>query len=360
MKLIKWFLIVALIVGGVAAGLWYSDDKKKQAAEEDAPSLVATAERRDLESNLLLTGEITPAYAQDVKSEVGGKIKSINVEIGQTVHKGDLLAVIDDTDLLTQQNTAQTNIDGATLEMEKTQGNYERAKALYEQKLISKESFANLESDLAIAKNALEKAQSTKQSVQDQLKKTRILAPFDGTVLDIPVNLGQVVVAAASVNSGTLIMPFADLSQLLIKCQVNQVDAPRLKQDLPVGVNMGEQEVPLKAHIQFIAPLAKVVNNIKGFEVRALIDQNDGRLKPGMSVSMNVPVGKAEDVLSVPVSAIFRDNKQSVVYVRKGEGSEKRKVTIGLTNLSFAEIKSGVKEGEEILLVEPASTPGKS
>jgi len=194
----------------------------------------------------------------------------------------------------------------------------------------------------------------------DQLKKTRILAPFDGTVLDIPVNEGQVVVAAASVNSGTILMPFADLSQLLIKCQVNQVDAPRLSQSLPVSVNMGEQQTPVKAHIEFIAPLAKVVNNIKGFEVRALIDQSDGRLKPGMSVSMNVPVGRVADALSIPVSAVFRDNKENVVYVRKGESSERRVVTVGLTNLSFAEIKSGIKEGEEIWLVEPEAAPGKS
>lgn len=356
----KRFLIAILVLGAIAAGLWFTKDKWNPPTDKGTTELLATAEKRDLESNLLLTGEIKAGSLQDVKSEVGGKIKSINVEIGQTVKKGDLLVVIDDTDLLTQQATALKNIKGAELEMEKAKGNFDRAHALFEQKLISKEVHDNLESDLHIAENALSKSQSSLQAVKDQLNKTRILAPFDGTVLDIPVNEGQVIIAAASVNAGTVLIPFADLSQLIIMCQVNQADAPRLSSDLPVLVNMGDQEEPVKAKIQFIAPQAKVVNNIKGFEVRALLEHTDPRLKPGMSVSMNVPVGKASDAVSVPVSAVFRDNKQNVVYVQKGDSVEKRVVTIGLTNLSFAEIKSGLKEGDKIMLIEPEVKPGKS
>jgi multidrug efflux pump subunit AcrA (membrane-fusion protein) len=156
-------------------------------------------------------------------------------------------------------------------------------------------------------------------------------------------------------------MTFADLSQLLIYSHVNQVDAPRLALGQKVEVNMTDTaEDPVKAHIEFIAPLAVVKNNIKGFEVQAAIDDTNGRLKPGMSVSMNVPVGKASHAVSVPVGAIFKEKKSNVVYVRKGESTEKRKVILGVNNLSFVEIKSGVNEGEEILLVEPSVMPAKS
>ncbi len=81
-------------------------------------------------------------------------------------------------------------------------------------------------------------------------------------------------------------------------------------------------------------------NNIKGFEVHAEIEDNDGRLKPGMSVSMNVPVARASKAVSVPVTAVFRDRKENVVYVRNGDNTEKRKVVLGVTDLSFAEVKS--------------------
>lgn len=358
----RFLLVIVVLMAIVSTVVWFSrnrvreEEKKKEGAE-----MVTRAERRDIESTLLLTGEVKPANMQDVKAEVGGKVKSIEVVVGQFVRRGDPLIVIDDTDLLNEKATAQTAVDGAALSVEKARGNYERAKALFEQKLISKEVFANLQSDFEIAENNLDRSKRSLQTVEDKLAKTKILAPFDGTVLDIPVTEGQVVVAAASVNAGTVLMSFADLTQLLINSHVNQVDAPRLRQGQEVLVNMTDSsDVPVRGHIDTIAPLAVVKNNIKGFEVEAAIDDNDGRLKPGMSVSMNVPVGKADSAVSVPVSAIFKDSKQNVVYVRKGETTEKRKVTVGVNNLSFIEIKSGVNEGEEILLVEPAHAPTKS
>ena len=362
MKGMPRFLVVGVVLLGlISLFVWLRGDKfVKGEAKDDSP-LVARAERRDIESTLLMTGEITPEFQVDVKAEVGGKIKKLHVEVGQTVKKGDLLAEIDDTDLLTEKKSALTDIEGAQLSVNKNRGNYERARALHDEKLISKEVFENLEADLAISENSLEKAKSRLQIVEDKLSKTKIVAPADGIPLNIPVKEEQVVVAAASVNSGTVLMTFADLSRLLIYSHVNQVDAPRLKDGLEVDVNVADSpEHPIKARIDFIAPLAVVKNNIKGFEVHALIQDNDGRLKPGMSVSMNVPVGRAEDAVSVPVAAVFKDRRQNIVYVRNGETTEKRTVTIGVNNLSFVEITSGVNEGEEILLVEPTQPPANS
>lgn len=353
---IAGILAAVLIAAGwfVVPGLMRSDRQ-----EEKKKDLVATAQRRDIASNLLLTGEVTPAFQVEVKSEVSGKVKQIHTQAGQYIHKGDPLITIDDTDLLSEKASAQTEIEGAQLEVDKNRGNYERAKALYEQKLISKEVFANLEADLAISENALEKAERRLQLVMDRLSKTRILAPADGTVLDILVNEGQVVVAAASVNAGTILMNFADLSKLLINSHVNQVDAAQIQAGQSVAVNItNADDTPIRARIEFIAPLATVKNNIKGFEVQALIEDNDGRLKPGMSVSMDVPVARADKAVSVPVTAVFRDNRDRIVYVRKGGGpAVKRKVVVGITDLSYAEIKSGLEEGEEILLTEPAASP---
>lgn len=354
-------LIIAFILVVLSVAAWMFKDRWKTESKDDSVGMVAVVELRDIESSLLLTGEVTPDVQVDVKPEVGGKIKDLHVEVGQTVKKGTVLATIDDTDLLNEKASAETTIDGAKVAVEKARGNYERAEALYKQKLISRESFVNLQADFNIAKNSLEKADRSLQTVSDKLAKTKVLAPSDGTVLSMPVVEGQVVVAAASVNSGTTLMTFADLSRLLIKSHVNQVDAPRLSTGLPVEVNMSETgQDPVKAHIDFIAPLATVKNNIKGFEVHAEIEDNDGRMKPGMSVSMNVPVGRADKAVSVPVTAVFRDRKENVVYVRNGDSTEKRKVVLGVTDMSFAEVKSGLKEGEKIMLAEPSGSPTKS
>jgi len=349
-------LVFLLVVAAVAAaGGWFIFGATSTPDDEGfPPSALAKAARRDIDSKLLLSGEVQPAFQVDVRPEVGGKVKQIAVTVSQKVKKGDLLAVIDDRDLLTERKSALTVIEGAQLEVDKNRGNYERAKALFDEKLISKEVYANLEADMRISENALEKAKSQLQSVDDRLNKTRIIAPSDGTVLDIAVNEGQVVSAAASVNSGTSLMTFADLSHLLINTHVNQMDVSKLHPGQKVFVNMqGDDESPVEAHIEFVAPLATVSNNIKGFEVQALIGKDQGRLRPGMSVSMTVPIASASDVVSVPIAAVFQQSDNHVVYVRKGAKAELRKVRVGITDMSYAEITDGLAAGEEILLTEP-------
>ncbi len=360
MKFLRPILILLVLVAIGFAGYKFLLSGNGDASENSA-ELVTSAERRDIEHTLLLTGEVVPAFKFEVKSEVGGKVKKLHTLTGEYLKTGAPIATIDDTDLLTEKAAAETEIKGAQLAVDKNRGNYERAKALYEEKLISKEIFDNLQADLAISENTLEKSRSRLQSVEDRLRKTRIDAPADGTVLDVLVNEGQVVVAAASVNAGTVLINFADLSRLLIDSHVNQVDAPMLNKGQEITVNaVGAQDGSIKARVEFIAPVATVKNNIKGFQVQAVIENNDGKLKPGMSVSMTAMVQKAPGAVSVPVSAIFKEQKQSVVYVRKGGNTEKRLVEVGITDLGFAEIRAGLEEGEEILLVEPELAEGKS
>ena len=228
--LVNKLIIFSLVaIAGGAGTFWYSGHrpKKEKASGWHDPS-IATASRDIVAPKLLLSGEVTPAFQVEVKSEVGGKVKKLHIIAGQSVKKGDLLVTIDDSDLLTEKSGADTEIKGAKLELGKTKGNYERARALFKEKLISREVFANLEADYRISENTLEKAQSKLQVVNDKLNKTRIISPGTGKILDTFVNEGQVVVAAASVNSGTTLLLFADLSRLLIQTHVNQMDAGRL------------------------------------------------------------------------------------------------------------------------------------
>ena len=362
--LVNKLIIFSLVaIAGGAGTFWYSGHrpKKEKASGWHDPS-IATASRDIVAPKLLLSGEVTPAFQVEVKSEVGGKVKKLHIIAGQSVKKGDLLVTIDDSDLLTEKSGADTEIKGAKLELGKTKGNYERARALFKEKLISREVFANLEADYRISENTLEKAQSKLQVVNDKLNKTRIISPGTGKILDTFVNEGQVVVAAASVNSGTTLLLFADLSRLLIQTHVNQMDAGRLTVGREMTIHFSDMAGDnMPARIEFIAPVATVKNNIKGFEVQAIIEGKNDRLKPGMSVSMELPLGRAEHVVTVPVSAVFHEKDDSVVYVRKGDEVQRRKVSVGLTDLSRAEIKSGVQEGEEILLVPPTGDqPGKS
>lgn len=316
---------------------------------------VAKSRRGDIAPELNIAGEVKPSLQVDVKPEVGGRIRQIHVVPGQKVKKGDLLVTIDDTDLLNERAAAEAEIEGARLTMGKSQGNFQRARQLHERKLLSEEEFLNMMADFKIEENGLDKALRRRQTVDDRLAKTRVLAPFDGTVLEIPVSEGQVVVGAASVNSGTSLMTFADLSRLLIISQVNQLDASKLSLGQKLILQSPDSEnATATASVLFIAPLASVKNNIKGFEVRGVIEGNEGALKPGVSVTVRLTLPKIAQVVTVPLTAVFETKGKKTVYVMKDGNPRKLEVTVGAIDATHAEIKSGLGPDEDVLLVEPA------
>jgi multidrug efflux pump subunit AcrA (membrane-fusion protein) len=110
------------------------------------------------------------------------------------------------------------------------------------------------------------------------------------------------------------------------------------------------------AKVLFIAPLASVKNNIKGFEVRGVIDRNDGALKPGVSVTVRLALPRITGVVTVPLTAIFEGKGRKAVYVLKDGKPHKCEVTVGAIDATHAEIKSGLREDEDVLLVEPPET----
>jgi RND family efflux transporter MFP subunit len=358
-------VLIALVLAAMAGGGWYAVKGKlftKQGDQDLSDKFVARAEKRDIDLSVEVSGDVMPATQLDVKAEVGGKVKKLHVLPGQTVKKGDLLAEIDDSVLLTDKDSALTEIEGAKLAMEKAKKNYERSKDLFEQKLVSRETFDNTTAEFEIAENDLVKAQKKLQQVEDQLHFARVVATGDGTVLTVPVVEGQVIIAAASVNSGTTLMTVADLRKLLVQTHINQVDVARLELSQPVKLRAESlRDLEMEATISFIAPVATITNNVKGFDVQALIEKPNPRLRPGMTVNMTVPIARADDALSVPISAVFKgEGNKKIVYVRKGDTTEKREVKVGVTNIEHAQILEGVNEGEEILLVEPDKVQKRS
>ncbi len=316
---------------------------------------LATAERRNIDYSIEVSGDVAPEFQLEVKSEVGGKVKALHVEPGQQVKAGQLLAEIDDTDLQNSKASAVAEVTGCQLSVDRAMHNFNRGKELFKAKLITKESFDNLESDLAIAKNELSKSQRKLQSAEDQITKSRLVAAIDGTVLQVQVIEGQVVVAAGSVNSGTTLLTIADLSKLLVTTNVNQVDVARLslKQVVTVRMESIKQET-MDARISFIAPVATIKNSVKGFQVQAAILKPSARLRPGMMVNLAVPVAHADQAIAIPVSAVFKGrNDKQVVYLIENGVPREQEVTVGVAALDYAEVKEGLKPGDQILTVEP-------
>lgn len=353
-------LIIVLIVLGVSGyfGIQYWEGRKVEAEGGGGRMLTAEVTRQDIEINVEVSGDIEPLEQVEVKAEVSAKLKKIHVELGDMVERNQLLFELDDTELLTEMETAKLEIESARLGLEKALSDHQRNERLFEKELIPAREVANSLTEKELAENAVERARKRVQNVNDQLEKTRVVAPIAGRILELPVVEGQVVVAAASVNSGTLLLKLADLSHLIIKTHINQIDVAKLQPGM--GVNffvdpLPDEEFPGQIHV--IAPTATVKQNVKGFEVEIVIPEPDPRLRPGMTANVVVPIETREQVLSVPLAAAFSEPDRSKVafVLPPGEKAvpEKRDIEIGVANLDVVEIQSGLEEGETVMLTRP-------
>lgn len=362
MKKILFFVVILVVLGGGSFAAWKFLLPKAPENSSTTKTLSAQVTRQDIELHVEVSGDIEPVVQVEVKPEISARIKKLHVELGQAVKQGDLLVELDDRELLTEADSAEIEISRGRLEAEKAKRDAERDRRLFEKQLISAQAVADSKTQLELAENTLRRAESRLQTVKDRLEKTRVLAPISGTILELPVVEGQVVVGAASVNSGTLLMRLAALDRLQIATHVNQVDVARLSANMPISFSVDSiRKRDMPGVIERIAPTATVRRNVKGFTVQILIENPDPQLKPGMTADVRIPIEKAEGVLAVPLAAVFNDpGGQRVAFVQtNGSNSapEKRPVEIGIANLDFVHVKSGLEESETVMLTRPP-TPG--
>ncbi|PAW85122.1 MAG: hypothetical protein B9S33_10375 [Pedosphaera sp. Tous-C6FEB] len=305
---------------------------------------------------------------------------------------------VDRSQRQTDVEAAKLQIEGARLALEKLQLNFNRIQQLYTDKLIAKEVFetakaeldqarnshalarnnydklltrevlenAKIEVDLArnhhaLARNSHDRSLKALQLVEDRLSKTKITAPFDCTILTRPVSAGQAVSGSGGVNSGTEVLTIADLSELIINAHINQADVTRLTVNQRVQIEV-EAVAGLKlfGRVDRIAPQATIKNGIKGFSTRIIVknDEKSG-VRPGMTANLTIPLQAADNVLAVPLAAVFSDQGDRFVYVKQGEKFARAPIMVGVTDYDYAEVTKGLQGGETVSLVTPAEEVGK-
>ena len=352
----KWIvLIVAIGVGIGGYSVWNRKNTAAAATVTNTRPTTATISSRDIRFVVNAAGDIGPDDMVSVRPEVNGRISELPVDIGDEVKKGDLLCALDDRDLQTERASRMTDIEGAKLQLQQAQRVYERSRRLYADTLISQEVFQDSETTYKLAKNALERAQKALDQVDDQLSKTRIVAPFDCTILTRPVSIGQAVSGSAGYNSGTEVMTIANLKEMIIMAHMNQADVIRLKAGQKVNVQV--QAVPgltMVGTVERVAPQATLKNNIKGFATQVRLKNIDPRVRPGMTANMTIPVASAENVLAIPIAAVFTEQGERYAYVQTGEQQfEMRPIELGISDYQFAQITGGLSDGEVVSLVRP-------
>jgi HlyD family secretion protein len=357
----KALFVVILVLAGVVAWPRLRELQRGEVSGGGGVDMAtAVATNRNIRFSVTAAGDISPREQVSVRPEVNGRIAELAVDIGDSVARDALLFSLDDRDLQIEMESQEKETERAKLQLDQAERNYLRAKELYEANLIAEELFEQSKTDYQLARNALERSQKSLDLVNDRIRKTRILAPFACTVLTRPVSVGQAVSGSGGFNSGTEVLTIADLNEMIINAHINQADVTRLSVEQRVDVEV--EAVPglkVVGTVERIAPQATIKNNIKGFASRILLRNVDKRIRPGMTANIRIPVASADNVVSVPLAAVFTDIDQETgardryVYVRRGGQFERRPVQVGISDLFYAEIQKGLESGEVVALEVP-------
>ncbi|MBO7106644.1 MAG: efflux RND transporter periplasmic adaptor subunit [Verrucomicrobia bacterium] len=352
-------LIIVLIIAALAGGGWYYYKQSSQNAEPAMQTRqdkgVQKVKRRSIQLSITAAGDISPAEQVSVIPETSGRIKALLVDIGDNVKKGDVLVTLDDETLLKERDTQTTEIEGSRLQVERDKRSYDRAQQLFDKGLLSTAEYESALATYQISTSNLVRSEKSLAQIDERLSKTQILAPFDCTVLTRPVSVGQAVSGSDGASGGTECLTVADLNQMIIDAHINQADVTRMKLGQEVNIQVeAVTGLKLTGVVERIAPQATLKNNIKGFSCRILLKNPDERVRPGMTANISSPIALADNVLTVPLSAVFTEGGERFVYIKKGDNWEQRTVKIGVADFSFVEIQDGLNE-DEIVALEPPS-----
>jgi macrolide-specific efflux system membrane fusion protein len=345
------FFILTLIAGGISGLMQIAPN-----ASGKQPSEIRTdiTELRDIQTVVPATGEVLPRLNSIVKSEISGRITRIEVEEGDAVERGQILLELDRTSLETRQREAERNLEADQFRLEKSERNYNRLKELYAKKFVGEKEFLDAETDFNLAKLDLEISQARLDDAEEDLSKTTIVAPHEGIVTLLDVADGQVISGATSVSNGTELLTIAQLNELYMEANINEVDVEKLVEGQSALLRFDAiPNFEVEGNITVIAPSARRDGNIRVFPIEVTFKVEDSRVRPGISATVEVPIESADGVVSVLLSAVFREDEKSVVFVKKGEFWERREVEVGINNLQYIEIKSGLSAGEELALSRP-------
>ena len=319
--------------------------------------------KQNISTSITATGTIEPVTEVEVGTQVSGIIDKIYVDYNSVVKKGQLIAELDKTNLLSELSSAKSNMESAKSKMEYQKSNYNRYKELYSKGLVSADDYENakLSYKQASEENAIQKESVSK--AQTNLGYAIITSPIDGIVLSKEVEEGQTV--AAAMETPTLFIIAQDLTDMQVIADVDEADIGGVKEGQRVTFTVDAFPDDLfEGKVTQVRQEATEESNVVTYEVVISAPNDDLKLKPGLTANVTIFTNERDGVLAVPSKALrFAPNENLLaegesitdcegkdkVWMREGSNFKAVPVKIGVTNGTYTEIISGLKEGDAVL-----------
>ena len=403
-----------IIVGAVGfLVLWLIVSILLSKREKPIPVTTEKAVRKTILQTVSATGKVQPETEVKISPEVAGEIIELPVADGMGIKKGDLLVKIKPDSykaLLEQQEAAISAAKATNLQqkatMLKTEQDLKRAEDMYAKKTISIQEYNNAQAASDVAKNTfesslheIERAQAGSSQARDQLSKTTVYSPINGTVTILNSKLGERIVATGQF-AGTEVMRVADLSRMQAVIDVNENDVPNVK----IG-DKANVKIDAYGDRKFRGTVAQIGNTgkttgsgtqeeVTNFEVKINLEREDVLLRPGLSCTADIETNMVKDAVGVPMQAVTirtgdsnlspeeiekkklksaardkgdnnadyvnerqekaaqreeREKLAKVVFLKRGGKAQSVKVTTGISDDTYMEIKTGVQPGDEVI-----------
>ena len=367
-----WVRNSAILVVLVGAVVVFVTRRGGAGPKELDPSLITTVKRGDLAIEVLETGKVQPREKVDVKSKVAGQVLKVYVDAGDRVKKGQLLLQLDPIDYERQVAKSEADVAAAKNAIEFAQLTLERRQKGLQERGVAQMDVDTALADLKAKKVALQTAEVANNAALDQLHYCRISSPMEGTITERVIQPGETVVPGVQATfDGKSLLTVADLSTLIVKADLNQIDVAKVKLGQSVKVTFDAlPDRSYEATITKIAPASVAPDAKSGtqatagavdvFPVEATLTKADAAIKPGMTADVRIHIEKKDHVISLPIEAVVKESgKQFVTKVLPGEKgkqrTEKSEVKVGARNDREIEIVSGLAEGDKVL-IKPASS----
>ncbi|MBQ4392346.1 MAG: efflux RND transporter periplasmic adaptor subunit [Prevotella sp.] len=356
-------LIVAAVIAAIFIGTFVFLWQKSQPKEVQYTVLEARMD--SLQKTTIITGKIEPRNEVNVKPQISGIIAELLKEPGQFVQQGEVIAKVKVIPDMQQLSSAESRVRLATMNLKQAQVDYDREEALHNQQLVSDDEFDKVRQQLRQATEERSAAEEALQVVRDGVSKsnasassTLIRATISGVILDIPVKVGNSVINSNTFNDGTTIATVANMNDLIFRGNIDETEVGQLIIGMPMKITIGAlQDMSFNAALEYISPKATESNGANQFEIKAAVrlentGSNTATLRSGYSANAEIVLASADNVLTVPESAIEFSGDSTFVYVVKTENGDstfvRTPVTTGLSDGVNIQIKSGLTATDRV------------
>ena len=352
-----WYIAATVIIVAVAA--WMLSGKQKDVQIQFKTEKAAKA---NIQNSVTATGTIEPVTSVTVGTQVSGIVSKLFVDYNSVVKKGQVIAELDKTNLISELNTSKANLASAQSSLKYETDNYNRYKTLFNKGLVSADEYETAKLSYDKAKQTVATAKESVAKAQTNLGYATITSPIDGVVLSKSVEEGQTV--AASFSTPELFNIAQNLTDMRVIADVDEADIGEVKEGARVTFTVDAYpNDTFEGEVTQVRQEATTTNNVVTYEVVISAPNNDLKLKPGLTANVTIFTAEKQGVLCVPSKALrftptpetvgnmkIQDtNGKNKVWTKEGNTLKAHNLQIGMSDGINTEVLSGISEGTVIV-----------